>query len=513
MADRQCPETEGRADKGTRANRQDWLFAVGVTVAFIAAGVFLVSRHEMWRDELNPWMIARYSSTIPELLHNMRYEGHPVLWYIVLWLTTRVSITPEAAQYVHLALAAASVWLFVRYAPLPRLWRLLYAFGFYPFYQYAIVARGYALCTLGLFAFCALFRARGTRLLPLAVILLLLANADVYGWFYAVALTVTLGAVWIEDRRSGNVWKISISESIFSAALVAFGILISPLLTIPPKDCSQFAPWHVGFDPDRISVLIRGMSFSYNIGAEWIYPILNLPIFVVLTLAFLRKRPVAVMWLSLCASLAVFYYVKFDPIYWHKGMVLVYLMAAFWVSTEFRERPLSSAWLDGLSRWSGRRSGTLMLLVLLFFIVYGAKWVIDDIRRPYSAAKYAAEYIRSHSLADRVIVGDWDYSASSVSAYLDRPLYYPAAKNKLGRYLIWNRDRHWPTTRDELCASVAALAPKARSEMVLLLTYELRGRDYGGYPTRLVKRFSGSVKADEDFWIYLVDTRRGPQAP
>ncbi len=292
------------------------------------------------------------------------------------------------------------------------------------------------------------------------------------------------------------------------------GIIISPLLALPPKDCTNFTPWHTSISLDRLWEMARGMSFSYNLGPEWIYVVLSVPIHAVLAIGFLRRRAAAVMWLMLCSALVVFYYVKFEPIYWHKGMLWVYLMAVLWVSAELRERPIAVGWLDALSSASARWSRAVVSVLLVFFFAYGMKWVVDDIRRPYSSAKYAAEYIRTHSLQDRVIIGDWDYSASSVSGYLDRPIYYPAAGNKLGRNLIWDTERHWPTTREELCASVAALAPKAGGrEMVLLLTYELQGRECGGYPTRLSRRFVGSVMTDEDFRIYLVDTSRRVRQP
>jgi len=46
--------------------------------------------HEMWRDELQAWLIARDSKNILELFINLKYEGHPALWYLLLTPLTKV---------------------------------------------------------------------------------------------------------------------------------------------------------------------------------------------------------------------------------------------------------------------------------------------------------------------------------------------------------------------------------------------------------------------------------------
>ena len=39
--------------------------------------------HENWRDEAQAWLIAR-DCTIPELIDEMKYEGHFLVWYLIL---------------------------------------------------------------------------------------------------------------------------------------------------------------------------------------------------------------------------------------------------------------------------------------------------------------------------------------------------------------------------------------------------------------------------------------------
>ena len=42
-------------------------------------------QHAMWRYEMQAWLLARDSQTLGDLFFNLRYEGHPALWHLLLW--------------------------------------------------------------------------------------------------------------------------------------------------------------------------------------------------------------------------------------------------------------------------------------------------------------------------------------------------------------------------------------------------------------------------------------------
>ena len=66
------------------------------TAAFGLIVLFLIQSHEMWRDELQAWLLARDSISITELFQNLKYEGHPGLWHLLLYPLTRISTIPES---------------------------------------------------------------------------------------------------------------------------------------------------------------------------------------------------------------------------------------------------------------------------------------------------------------------------------------------------------------------------------------------------------------------------------
>jgi hypothetical protein len=48
-------------------------------------------------------------------------------------------------QGLHLLIATTTVYLFVRFAPFSLLQRLLFSFGYFPFYEYSVICRSYGL--------------------------------------------------------------------------------------------------------------------------------------------------------------------------------------------------------------------------------------------------------------------------------------------------------------------------------------------------------------------------------
>src|SRR3954454_13361784 len=126
--------TDKGLDKGSRDERR---FAILLALIFFAIALFNVSRHEMWRDETRSWQIAAQSRTLVDLWHNLRYEGTPLLWYLILWVLTKITWSLLAMQVLHVVIAAAVVLLFAWRAPFGRLIKSLFTFGYFPFFEYA----------------------------------------------------------------------------------------------------------------------------------------------------------------------------------------------------------------------------------------------------------------------------------------------------------------------------------------------------------------------------------------
>ena len=160
-------------------------------VLFILLGIIGIINHEMWRDELQAWLIAKNSGSLINLFQNFRYEGHPGLWFMILYYISRFTHNPVSMQFAHLLIASAAVFLFLKYSPFSKLQKLLFIFGYFPFYEYSIISRNYSLGMLFIFLFCTLYCTKKNFLL-LAGVIFLLAQTNIFGLIIAIALSIFL---------------------------------------------------------------------------------------------------------------------------------------------------------------------------------------------------------------------------------------------------------------------------------------------------------------------------------
>ncbi|MCG9132637.1 hypothetical protein J5I95_13245, partial [Candidatus Poribacteria bacterium] len=92
-------------------DKRDQHYALGLTFLFLAVGAFTASHHEMWRDEIQAWLLARDSTSIFNLFAHLKYEGHPGLWHLCLMPLSRITHSPVVMQMFHLLITGVTVYL------------------------------------------------------------------------------------------------------------------------------------------------------------------------------------------------------------------------------------------------------------------------------------------------------------------------------------------------------------------------------------------------------------------
>ena len=181
--------------------------------------VIRLFRHAMWRDELQAFMVAAASNTPLDLFAKLKYEGHPGLWHLLLWVVTRFTTDPVAMRVLHLVIALG-VWVLVwRLSPFRPVGKLLLLLSYYLFWEYFVVSRGYALGVLLGFGFAALQARRPEQRFWPWVLLGLLANTTVFGtiWSFGLGLFYAL--------RNRQEWRLMLPGVALYAALAALAVV------------------------------------------------------------------------------------------------------------------------------------------------------------------------------------------------------------------------------------------------------------------------------------------------
>jgi len=490
---------------------------VGLVLGFLLICGFNLIHHSLWRDEMQAWLFARDSGSIPELLRNLRYETHPRLWYLILFVLSRFTRDPAAIQITNFVIICAAIAVFVRYCPLPLYLKALTVFGSYFVFDWGTFSRNYSLGVLFCFAFCAWFPKRGKGYLPLAIMLFLAIQSNISAATISVALA---GLLVLEAWRDPAV-RARISshriDAVSSVLQVLGGAALALWTAVPQPDaypankildgtvtighrlmnafsalCEGFIPW-LG---DSMGKVVFGTLTSRAIAGMILF---------VLTVAFFRRtRLIWWTYLSGAVLLLLFAFVKLDMEARHKGHFFLWFIICIWLAYLLPESDDSN----------GSRSFKLSTYQTAFFCLFliiqicdAAAYSTMAVRTPFSVAKEAALYIEQNHLRTLPILGYPDYLAMPVAGYLDERIYYPDS-DRWGTFFIEDNKRHIDWSGFEVMEAINRFAAQGHQDFLVLLAYplvaQMKGQKFEVKQIGNLRRIAAIYPAitDEIYFIY-----------
>jgi len=473
----------------------------------------------MWRDELGSWFASKDSFSLPDLFHNLKYGGHPYLWPLILYSISRFTDQPIAMQFIHLIIATGAVYIFVKFSPFTRFQKLLFIFGYFPFFEYGVISRNYSLGVLFAFCFCAMFHpGRDKNLVPLSFILFLLCQTNIYG----VIMAVTFGCMILFEvsidrdlRRSlfQRKWEVIISIFIF-----VVGVLISVYQMIPPPDSGFASGWHFLFkirSLDRvISTIWRTYvpipAIEYNfwntniikpLVFQWIFSLILLSFFLLL---FVRRPVILFLYFLGTIGMLSFMYVKYLGYLRHFGYLFVLLIVCLWLSDYYTNINIKERNISGISNFCSKYSSGVITVILFLHLIAGIGAGVMDFIYPFSESKETAKFIKDNKLDDMIIVGDVDYSVAAVAGHLNRKIHYPRS-GRSGTFIIWDKKRERIPGIQRILKDARRLAAEHKKGVLIILNGKIREDKY---PVIKIAEFNKSIEPQENFYLYLLKSRK-----
>ncbi len=488
-------------------------FTLLLTGIFLTLGFFNLLHHEMWRDELQAWMLARASISLADLFHTIRYEGHPGLWHVLLFLLSRVTVNPVAMQLLHLLLATAAIFVAIRYAPFARWQKLVFIFGYFTFFEYATINRQYVLGMLLLFLFCAVYCQTGFRLFTLALVLFGLMQSSVYGLILAFSLGVVVVYDHFITRQSQVRSTLRSGEIIASLFLMVGGVLVFFWQIHPPVEAAYAERLTLNWDYSRFENVIQFVwktyipipKFTFHFWeTSFIKPgelrVLFSPLLLGLMVFFFRRNPRALLfYITATALILLLSYFKFLGALRHNGHLYFALIASLWFALatgQISEKDLL------LHRWSAalqNKSNWIIGVIFTLQALAGGYANVRDWQHPFSGGKQVAEYLVEKNWQDKTIVGYPDWAASTVAGYLNRELYYPQG-DRNGTFVIWDQARQ-TGTESKIYARIDSLSQQSQLDLLLIANVPLKptpGR------VEFLREFTQSILADEEYYLYII---------
>jgi hypothetical protein len=205
----------------------------GLLGLFAILLALVTSRHAMFGDEAQAWLIARDSGNLLELAQHLRYEGHPALWYVLLYLPAHLSASLVWMQALNYVLSLAVAWMVLTERRLPLAMRVMAVFGVFVFFHMGLMARNYMLAAVLLVGAARCLLAGRPRHWLAMVLLALAVNAHVFAIPVATGIFVWL--YWLDPGPSLRVasgrlkeWQFWISAAILGAALLVCYLTVRP---------------------------------------------------------------------------------------------------------------------------------------------------------------------------------------------------------------------------------------------------------------------------------------------
>lgn len=488
-----------------------------IALIFLGLSLWLVPSHELWRDELQAWLLARDSRSFPELFKNLKYEGHPGLWHSMLFPLTRLDLGPVAMQYLHVLIATCTIFVLVKWSPFNTTQKVLLVFSYFLFYEYSLIARNYGLGVLLIFIFCALFPKRRQFPLSIAISLFLLSHTSVHGLIIALCLFSTLCFEEFFSKKTFS-YKLKFSASYLSAiAIILAGFITAVIQLIPPPDSGFQTGWHFYFSAKRFITTCAAIVAAY-----FPIPEINLNfwnsrfvlsnnffiftsfiavcIYLYVISRFLIKRPSAFfLYLSTTSALILFFYVKYSGGLRHHGFLFIALISSLWVyqhceSRQFFQIP---------KRFKEVKFKTLNYLITILFAIHACAAIIAvtlEIKYPFSSAQQTADFLKREGLTDATIIGDASPAVSAVAGHYKNKIFYYADADRYGTFIRWDNKRLKLVTAQSLYDLSLRFATSG-NDVVLVLNRELENHDKSRW-FQLLYQSDNAVVDSEVFFIY-----------
>jgi len=482
---------------------------IPVLLGYLVLSIIGLYYHELGLEEGQQYVFARDSRSLADLYHNMRYEGHPRTWCMLLyWVIHFITPSLVAIHFLHLAITTATVFLFLRYAPIHRLVKIGLVFGYYFLFEYNLQDRSYALGILLLFASCWLLNDPVKHWPFIAILLFLLCNTDIFYAFTAVGLFLYIASIYTQQGRLFTTpfyWL----TGMFMLALACTYIQAQ----IPRGDYIVHSRLNKGFSRENLASACLALTAGWLPipddrlhfwNSFWIAEPANtrflrpaLALFFLITPAFILRafpRVLVFYYSSLLLLLGLMMVTGFTAARYF-GMVVIYFLAAAWLA--------------------GNEAGEALTIAPLFRPVVGILVLIQlgvglyawgqDLTRPFSQAKNAVAWLKARQLTGQPVVVNGYIAGPALSTYLGKKVWYLNTGGE-GSFCLW-RQAYFPGPANTIVGQLAVAPFLPRLDSFLLLSSKdvdqlLLPAGSAGFRFVPLQRFSNGILPMEDCYMY-----------
>jgi hypothetical protein len=494
--------------------------ALAVVVPFLLLYWADMWHHTMFFDEVNAWAISAASPTLSKMFYYVHFEGHPWLWYFILWFPSRLTHDPVAMKWVEAVFGTAIILVVGLLSPFNLKQRALILSSYFLMWEYTVMCRMYSVMLLLVLLYVVRRVREPEGVVGCCALLGLAGNTDMTGVLLASALLVEYAYssyFGVAKEQRGAVIRRWIPGLLVYAALI--GLSVATLW--PSQQISWQSSGHMGsqaLDMHRIHRSIGDMiaapwwpispKFPHHFwetsveGAKWLYLLIPLVLFAYWK-SFRRNRNLLLLMACTLLFGIGFADVVYEGRVRHWGIAFVAFVVGLWLQSAVRKNQPAEP-----SRWSVWTYGLLGLSAVAGVVAIGSSW-----HRPFSRARETAKWIEGNVPPGTLITGAPDVNFASVGEEMQRPMYFLECQC-FDTFKLFSKKREnfnedqFPVRLNE------ALDRQGRQSLVFVTYRALLPEDYRRFAeahldVAPMKEFSGADMVNENFFIYRI--QRVPQ--
>jgi hypothetical protein len=382
------------------------MVSIAILGVWLTVVIFTTTNHEFWRDEVRPLSLARAANSPLDLYGLTQYDGHPILWFMLLYIGKSIFDTPLILPVTSIVIAFGAVAVFMFFAPFPLWIKCMFIFSALPVYEYSVMARDYGISMLLPFVGAVLYRNRAKHPLLLAFVLALLANTNVH----SAILACLIAALWawdtVVEQRTAPVQVGGLSPYL-PFAIVFAGVLLCAAFTMPRENTILTSVRSVTAQDIGLSLIKATLQPERNFSdlVPMVNPVAGLLLY--LTAFGLLSRPnLFLAALGGQIAFGVLSLVVYPLEYRHQGLFLVFMLFLYWLFIQSMNKVAMTRTKHLLFNM-----GYVAMLILILGNCNKTPYVVwKDITMEKSSSKAFGKFLnRSALYHNAIIVPEPDY--------------------------------------------------------------------------------------------------------
>ena len=460
--------------------------------------VIILLFHECGRDEAQAWLIAKNLNII-QMLKQITYEGHPVLWYLILHPFARIGFPYITTKIISWIISVVSVWFILWKSPLDKKMKILFICTSPFIYLYPSISRSYCLIPLAIAIVSYYYNKRHETPIKYMLSILLLANTHVvlYGMVW-ILLVFFFFEEFIRNRKTNSIDQ---NKKVLISLII---IIIGLTITIIPIILSVLQNTDVNLtNNEKLSTYSTNQAITKmfattlqmleNIFIGNIIPIICIAILIAYEIKYHSKNAII---LIISALFHIFVHSFVYSLADQRDVIFIFLIIfIYWIQKEKKQKNKYQL-----------EAKMLVIILLLLNIVNGLNFVVEELKYEYSASYETAEYIENNIDTENSIIvcSNMPY-ASAVIPYINKNIFWSPQTDDYFSFVTWNEDFKKGYSVKEMQQKIAQNFD-SNKKVYFLYTYNfdediIQNMEETGYITKV---FSSNMAKRENYIIYEV---------